>query len=79
MKGAILPTRLCRWGSSTGLRLPKAVLDCAEWKAGDLVYVRLLDSGDLLVRAVVPRPQANLEHQDGNRPEIPARVADEKW
>jgi antitoxin MazE len=49
--------RLTRWGNSTGVRLPAAVIEAAGLKVGDYCYVRLLDSGDIRirpVRAVVP-------------------------
>lgn len=36
--------RLSRWGNSTGLRLPAAVMEAAGLKAGDYAYARLLDS-----------------------------------
>ena len=42
--------RLSRWGNSTGLRLPSAIMEAAGLKAGDYVFVRLLDSGDIRVR-----------------------------
>ena len=38
------------WGNSLGLRLPKYVTERAAIRAGDQVYVRLLDSGEILVR-----------------------------
>ena len=40
------------WGNSLGLRLPKYVTERAAIRAGDQVYVRLLDSGEILVRVV---------------------------
>ena len=42
--------RLTRWGNSTGLRIPAAVLEAAGLKVGDYCYVRLLDSGDIRLR-----------------------------
>lgn len=50
-----MPTKLSRWGNSAGLRLPRHVLECAGLQIGDEVYVRALDSGDVLVRAAKPR------------------------
>ena len=43
-------TMLSRWGNSLGLRLPKYVTERAALQAGDHVHVRLLDSGEILVR-----------------------------
>ena len=42
--------RLSRWGNSTGLRLPAAIMESAGLKVGDYVFIRLLDSGDIRVR-----------------------------
>ena len=49
-----MTVRLCRWGNSTGLRLPAAVLQAAGLAAGHYVSVRLLDNGDIRVRPVGP-------------------------
>lgn len=53
--------RLSRWGNSTGLRLPAAVMEAAGLKVGDHVFVRLMDSGDIRVRPVRDRQYANTE------------------
>lgn len=45
-----MPVRLCRWGNSTGLRIPKAVMEAAGLKPGRTVSLRVLDSGDIRVR-----------------------------
>ena len=44
--------KLTKWGNSTGLRLPASVMEAAGLEAGDYVYVRLLDTGDIRVRPV---------------------------
>lgn len=44
--------KLTRWGNSTGLRLPASVMEAAGLEAGDYVYIRLLDTGDIRVRPV---------------------------
>ena len=45
-----MSVRLCRWGNSTGLRLPKSVLEMAGLAAGSHVSLRVLDNGDIRVR-----------------------------
>ena len=45
-----MSVRLCRWGNSTGLRLPKSVLEMAGLAAGGYVSLRVLDNGDIRVR-----------------------------
>lgn len=47
-----MSVRLCRWGNSTGLRLPKSVLEMAGLADGDYVSLRVLDNGDIRVRPV---------------------------
>ncbi len=47
-----MSVRLCRWGNSTGLRLPKSVLEMAGLASGSYVSLRLLDNGDIRVRPV---------------------------
>lgn len=44
--------RLCRWGNSTGLRVPVAVLEAAGLSPGRYVSLRVLDNGDIRVRPV---------------------------
>lgn len=49
-----MTVRLCRWGNSTGLRIPKVVLEAAGLKPGRAVALRLLDNGDIRLRPVGP-------------------------
>ncbi|MFM2275663.1 MAG: hypothetical protein RL211_1535 [Pseudomonadota bacterium] len=44
--------RLNRWGHSTGLRIPVAVLSAAGLSPGRSVSLRVLDNGDIRVRPV---------------------------
>ena len=53
-KEKTMTVRLCRWGNSTGLRLPAALLQAAGLAAGHCVSIRLLDNGDIRVRPVGP-------------------------
>lgn len=41
--------KICRWGNSLGLRLPKEIATSAGLRAGALVKVRLLDNGSIIV------------------------------
>lgn len=45
-----MSTKLNRWGNSLGLRLPQHVVEAAGLAAGDCLYVRLLDSGEIMIR-----------------------------
>lgn len=47
-----MSSRVGRWGGSLSVRLPKNVAVGAGLKAGDHVYVRLRDNGEVSVRPV---------------------------
>ena len=42
-------TKICKWGNSLGLRLPKETTANAGLLAGTRVRVRLLDNGSIIV------------------------------
>lgn len=67
--------RLTRWGNSTGLRLPVAVLEAAGLRSGDYVHVRLLDSGDIRVRPY----REPLAAETSEKLEIPIPPAPRVW
>lgn len=50
-----MTTKLCVWGNSLGVRLPKYVADVANVQAGDHLYITVNDAGEILLRAVKPR------------------------
>ncbi|RZI43674.1 hypothetical protein EGT07_07860 [Herbaspirillum sp. HC18] len=50
-----MPVKLSQWGNSYGLRISRDLAERAALEVGDYVYIRLLDSGDILVRPVKPR------------------------
>jgi antitoxin component of MazEF toxin-antitoxin module len=54
-----MTVRLCRWGNSTGLRIPKVVLEAAGLRPGRAVTLRLLDNGDIRMRPVGPSQPAD--------------------
>lgn len=68
--------RLSRWGNSTGLRLPAALMEAAGLKAGDYVFVRLLDSGDIRVRPTKLIVSAGVEGGEAAPAKPPA---DDPW
>lgn len=70
--------RLTKWGNSTGLRLPASVMEAAGLEAGDYVYVRLLDNGDIRVRpAKNVQPVAAIDSSE-NGADIDAATAPPK-
>ena len=56
--------RLNRWGHSTGLRIPVAVLSAAGLSAGRSVSLRVLDNGDIRVRPVGKIGPAEVDSAD---------------
>ena len=50
-----MSTKLARWGNSLGLRIGRDLAEAAAWKAGQILCLRLLDSGEVIVRAAKPR------------------------
>lgn len=50
-----MPTKLCKWGHSLGIRVPQHIAERASLRAGDYMYVRLMDSGDIVIRPVSAR------------------------
>ena len=49
-----MPSKLSKWGNSLGIRVPSHIAERAGLQCGDQLYIRLLDSGDILVRAARP-------------------------
>lgn len=75
-----MPTKLNRWGNSIGIRIPRHVAEIANLKAGDFVYVRVLDGGDIQVRAVKPRLVDEGYEVNGNRSGNPVpKTPVEEW
>ena len=70
--------KLARWGNSTGIRLPKAVLESAQLSAGDECLCRTLDNGAILVTPIRTRPGAAVSGSD-KVARSPAKEVPEKW
>jgi antitoxin MazE len=77
MDGCEKMQKLTRWGNSVGIRIPAHVLGAAGLKSGDHVYVRLMDSGDIRVRPVKGRRQA--ESESAKTTAIPEPSELEQW
>jgi antitoxin MazE len=48
-------TNLAQWGSSLGVRIPKAILDAAHLKAGDQVEIEVQNRA-IVIQAAVDTP-----------------------
>lgn len=49
-----MPSKLSKWGNSLGVRVPSHIAERAGLQCGDQLYIRLLDSGEILLRAARP-------------------------
>lgn len=47
-----MATKLCKWGNSLGMRLPKFIVERTGLVAGDYLYIRLTDAGEIVIRPV---------------------------
>ena len=76
-----MPVRLCRWGNSLGLRISSYIVHCAHLKAGDLMEIRILANGDIVVRPTKPRNGGGgVAREDGPPKEPPAKKdVPDKW
>lgn len=50
-----MTTKLCVWGNSLGVRLPKYVVERTAVQAGDYLFITVNDSGEIVIRPVKPR------------------------
>ena len=69
---------LCNWGHSVGLRIPKAVLESTQLKAGDECLCRTLDDGTILVTPIRKRPGAVVS-VGGKAAGSPVKETADKW
>lgn len=75
-----MPTKLCKWGNSAGLRLGRQIVESAALRIGDMVFIRLLDSGDILIRAERPRESPAGYVSGDSLPMVESTVTvEEKW
>jgi antitoxin MazE len=45
-----MPTKLCKWGDSLGVRLPQYVVERTVMSSGDLLYIGLTDEGLIVIK-----------------------------
>lgn len=50
-----MTTKLCVWGNSLGVRLPKYVAERSGARAGDYLYITVSDDGAIIIRPIKPR------------------------
>ena len=50
-----MTTKLCVWGNSLGVRLPKYVAEVSGVHAGDYLFITVTEDGAIVIRPVKPR------------------------
>ena len=50
-----MTTKLCVWGNSLGVRLPKYVVERTAVQPGDYLFITVNDAGEIVIRPVKPR------------------------
>lgn len=50
-----MPSKLCKWGNSLGIRLPQYIRERAGLVAGDYLFINLKENGEILIRPVKAR------------------------
>lgn len=76
-----MASKLCVWGNSLGVRLPKYVAEVAKVEAGDHLYITVNDAGEIFIRAVKPRGVNPDYAQPGSKgtTKTAAPRVEEKW
>lgn len=74
-----MATKLNRWGNSLGLRLPQYVVERAGLVAGDHLYIRLLDSGEIMIRSVKADCGPAEYRIVGEEARLPKSEPEQKW
>lgn len=74
-----MPSKLCKWGNSLGVRLPQYITERVGLISGDYLYITLRDSGEIVIKPVKAKgilPQ--FESEESGKKASPS-VAPDKW
>jgi antitoxin MazE len=74
-----MPSKLCKWGNSLGVRLPAYVAERAALRAGDYLFIRLTDAGDIVIRPVKARDIAAGYRPDDSPPKGTTEMPTDEW
>lgn len=76
-----MTTKLCVWGNSLGVRLPKYVAERSGVRPGDYLFITVNDDGEIVIRPVKPRDIHPGYARAGSKATTKAEVptAEEKW
>lgn len=71
--------RITKWGNSLSVRIPTSIAQNLQLMNGEECYLRLLDSGDILIRLARPKPGASVNEASDSVRQIPKRQQPERW
>jgi antitoxin component of MazEF toxin-antitoxin module len=76
-----MATKLCVWGNSLGVRLPKYVAEVTGVQPGDYLFITVNEAGEIVIRPVKPR-DVHSGYGRGGSAKTPKTVipkAEEQW
>ena len=71
--------RIAKWGNSLSVRIPTSISQNLQLTNGEECYLRLLDSGDILIRLARQKPGAAVNEASDSVRQIPKREQPERW
>ncbi len=76
-----MASKLCVWGNSLGVRLPKYVVERTGVHPGDYLFITVNDAGEIVIRPVKPRDvhpgYAQVGTKGTTKTVLP--IVEEKW
>ena len=71
--------RIAKWGNSLSVRIPTSIAQNLQLTTGEECYLRLLDSGDILIRLARQKPGVAVNEASDSVRQIPKREQPERW
>ena len=71
--------RIAKWGNSLSVRIPTSITQNLQLKTGEECYLRLLDSGDILIRLARLKPGAAVNEASDSVRQISKSQKPERW
>ena len=72
-------SRIAKWGNSLSVRIPTSIAQNLQLTNGEECYLRLLDSGDILIRLARLKPGASLNEASDSVRQISKSQKPERW
>ena len=71
--------RIAKWGNSLSVRIPTSIAQNLQLTNGEECYLRLLDSGDILIRLARLKPGASVIEASDSVRQISKSQKPERW